>query len=146
LSGWLHGRDYGWCCTRANACGALVVSRHGCSPAMPTTAELDYFLGLEKTPLRPGDDATLSRLHRVSIKRKQWDDLCVFAFDHRNQFFELARQSGADEARISTLKSLLVKAVAKPKAHCNCKVISASWWMTVTARTPCMPPPGVAGG
>lgn len=116
LSGWLHGRDYGWCCTRANACGALVVSRHGCSPAMPTPAELDYFLGLEQTPLRPGDDATLSRLHRVSIKRKQWDDLCVFAFDHRNQFFELARQSGADEARISVLKRLLVEAVAQTES------------------------------
>jgi 5-dehydro-2-deoxygluconokinase len=37
----------------------------------------------------------------------------VFAFDHRNQFFELAQQTGADEARISQLKRLLVDAVAE---------------------------------
>lgn len=113
LSGWINGQDYGTCCRRANACGALVVSRHGCSPAMPTSAELDYFLSLENTPVRPWEDATLARLHRVSIKRKQWSNLCVFAFDHRPQFFELAQQNGVPESRISQLKSLLVKAVAE---------------------------------
>ena len=34
LSGWVRGEDYDACCRYANACGALVVSRHGCSPAM----------------------------------------------------------------------------------------------------------------
>ena len=54
----------------ANACGALVVSRHGCAPAMPTPAELDYFLRRsEEDPARmrrPDRDATLARLHRVT--------------------------------------------------------------------------------
>ena len=36
LSGWVRGEDYDACCRYANACGALVVSRHGCAPAMPT--------------------------------------------------------------------------------------------------------------
>ncbi|MDC7699678.1 bifunctional 5-dehydro-2-deoxygluconokinase/5-dehydro-2-deoxyphosphogluconate aldolase [Vogesella indigofera] len=116
LSAWLRGEDYASCCRRANACGALVVSRHGCSAAMPTPAELDYFLGLAVTPLRPAEDPTLARLHRVSVKRKQWDNLCVFAFDHRNQFFELARQNGVPESRISQLKTLLVQAVAQTEA------------------------------
>jgi len=116
LSVWLRGGDYGDACRTANACGALVVSRHGCSVAMPTQDELDYFLGLAVTPLRPGEDATLTRLHRVSVKRKQWDNLCVFAFDHRNQFFELARQNGVPESRISQLKTLLVQAVAQTEA------------------------------
>ncbi|MCL4764032.1 MAG: 5-dehydro-2-deoxygluconokinase, partial [Burkholderiales bacterium] len=44
LSGWLRGEDYDACARYANACGALVVSRHGCAPAMPTRVELDYFL------------------------------------------------------------------------------------------------------
>jgi len=44
LSGWVRGEDYDACTRYANACGALVVSRHGCSPAMPTRAELDHFL------------------------------------------------------------------------------------------------------
>jgi hypothetical protein len=44
LSGWLRGEDYEVCAARGNGCGALVVSRHGCAPAMPTPVELDYFL------------------------------------------------------------------------------------------------------
>ena len=110
LSAWLRGGDYAECCRRANACGALVVSRHGCAPAMPTPAELERFLA---APMRrPGEDAALSRLHRVSAARPCWDELCVFAFDHRSQFLELARAAGADEARAPRLKQLLVQAVA----------------------------------
>ena len=110
LSAWLRGGDYAECCRRANACGALVVSRHGCAPAMPTPAELERFLAAPTR--RPGEDAALSRLHRVSAARPRWDELCVFAFDHRSQFFELAREAGADEARLPRLKQLLVQAVA----------------------------------
>ncbi len=44
LSGWLRDRPLSECGERANACGALVVSRHGCAPAMPTAEELDHFL------------------------------------------------------------------------------------------------------
>ena len=41
LRGWLRGRAAGRrCCAYANACGALVVSRHGCAPAMPSWTEL----------------------------------------------------------------------------------------------------------
>jgi len=117
LSGWLRDQDYARCAALANACGALVVSRHGCAPAMPTPAELDYFLAAADADpgsmRRPDHDAKLVRLHRVSIARPRWDELMVFAFDHRNQFFELAQQTGADEARIPQLKRLLVDAVAQ---------------------------------
>lgn len=48
MSGLLRGylNDEGWdqACRYANACGALVVSRHGCAPAMPTRKELDDYL------------------------------------------------------------------------------------------------------
>jgi 5-dehydro-2-deoxygluconokinase len=116
LSGWIRELDYSSCCLRANACGALVVSRHACAPAMPTPEELAYFMALDTPPRRPGEDATLNRLHRVTVKRAPRNDLCVFAFDHRSQFFELARQSGVDEARLSRLKLLLVQAVAETEA------------------------------
>lgn len=112
LSGWLRGEDYAASCRYANACGALVVSRHGCAPAMPTPAELRYFLAQGETVLPPAEDATLVRLHRTTVRRPYRRDLCVFAFDHRNPFFELAREAGADEARIPLLKQLLVRAVA----------------------------------
>ncbi|WP_250451884.1 5-dehydro-2-deoxygluconokinase [Caballeronia sp. ATUFL_M2_KS44] len=117
LSGWLRDEPLEACARAANACGALVVSRHGCAPAMPTPAELDYFLeAARQDPARmrrPDRDATLARLHRVSPARKQWDEVLGFAFDHRNQFFELAQQAGASEARIATLKGLFVDAVAQ---------------------------------
>ena len=38
LFGWLRGKDWRESGRIANACGALVVSRHGCAPAMPTKA------------------------------------------------------------------------------------------------------------
>ncbi len=44
LRGWLRGLPIETCCKYANACGAIVVSRHGCAPAMPTWAELSTFL------------------------------------------------------------------------------------------------------
>ncbi|WP_317205036.1 bifunctional 5-dehydro-2-deoxygluconokinase/5-dehydro-2-deoxyphosphogluconate aldolase [Janthinobacterium sp.] len=116
LKGWLNGADYAACCQYANGCGALVVSRHGCAPAMPTQVELDYFIAHAARLQRPADDATLQRLHRVSVARKAWPELCVFAFDHRNQFFEMAQQNGVSEARLPLLKQLLVEAVGQTEA------------------------------
>jgi 5-dehydro-2-deoxygluconokinase len=119
LKGWLDGAGYEQCCRLANACGALVVARHGCAPAMPTPAELDYFLAHAGNLRRPGQDAALTRLHRVSAARVEWPELCVFAFDHRNQFFELARLAGADPARIERLKLLLVRALGQSETACG---------------------------
>lgn len=117
LSGWLFGQDYDFCAAQANACGALVVSRHGCAPAMPTPAELEYFLTNAKIDpermRKPSCDRTLARLHRVTVPRPAWEELFVFAFDHRSQFFELARKTGASESRLPALKRLLVEAVVE---------------------------------
>ena len=113
LSGWVRGEDYEACTRYANACGALVVSRHGCAPAMPTRAELDYFLAHVASIPRPDRDATLARLHRVTAPRTRRDELLVFAFDHRNPFFELAQDAQADEGRLPKLKRLCVEAVAE---------------------------------
>jgi len=113
LSGWVRGEDYDACVRYANACGALVVSRHGCAPAMPTRPELDYFIANADRIPRPDQDATLNRLHRVTAPRVARDELFVFAFDHRNQFFELAQRAGADVSRLPKLKQLLVEAVAE---------------------------------
>ncbi|HEY5801521.1 MAG TPA: 5-dehydro-2-deoxygluconokinase [Burkholderiaceae bacterium] len=116
LKGWLQGDDIEACCRLANACGALVVARHACAPAMPTMAELDYFIANAARLQRPGADAMLNRLHRVTVPRPAWPELCVFAFDHRNQFFDLAQQNHADCARIPALKALMVKAVEQTEA------------------------------
>ena len=117
LSGWLRGEDYEVCAARGNGCGALVVSRHGCAPAMPTPVELDYFLrnaaADPERMRRPDRDSTLAHLHRVTVPRPRWDELYIFAFDHRSQFAELARRVGVPANRIPALKELLVEAVAQ---------------------------------
>ncbi|WDD94460.1 5-dehydro-2-deoxygluconokinase [Burkholderia sp. FERM BP-3421] len=121
LSHWLRGDPPEIAARAANACGALVVSRHGCSPAMPTPAELDYFVAeAARDPARmrrPDLDHALARLHRVTPARTPRDEVLGFAFDHRNQFFELAQQTGAPLARIDALKRLFVEAVAQTEAQ-----------------------------
>ena len=48
-SGLLYSRHQGWewqkAARFANACGAIVVTRHGCSAAMPTLLEVNEFIG-----------------------------------------------------------------------------------------------------
>lgn len=44
LRGLLTGENWQKATTYANACGALVVTRHGCSPAIPYWQELNYFI------------------------------------------------------------------------------------------------------
>ena len=111
LSGWLEDATDERCCQLANACGALVVSRHACAPAMPTRAELDYLFNSPVPITRPDQDQALQRLHQVSVPRKQWQQLFVFAFDHRWQLLEMAQQYGRDHASICALKQLFIKAV-----------------------------------
>ncbi|MCO8171642.1 5-dehydro-2-deoxygluconokinase [Pseudomonas sp. 21LCFQ02] len=111
LRGWLSGDDDARCCQLANACGALVVSRHACAPAMPSLAELDYLFNSPVPIVRPDLDPVLNRLHRVSVPRRSWNPLFIFAFDHRFQLVESAQQAGADPARIPQLKQLFVQAI-----------------------------------
>lgn len=111
LRGWLKNASYETCCSYANACGALVVSRHGCSPAIPTIEELDYYIANQQAIPRPDIDPELNYLHRVTTRQPQkWGELCIFAFDHRKQFVDMAVQLGADVSRLPALKALLLKA------------------------------------
>lgn len=110
LRGYLRGESWARACDGANACGALVASRHGCAPAMPTAQELDYYLAHKDRIPRPDRDKTLNHLHRVTSRRRQWQELCIMAFDHRAQFIAMARAAGADIERIGPLKKLLLQA------------------------------------
>ncbi len=110
LSGWIKGEAHEISLERANAAGALVVSRHGCTPAMPTAEELDWYLEHADTVKRPDTHPELQYLHRVTTRSRQWPSLAVMAFDHRIQFEEMAESAGASTARLSDLKSLLLQA------------------------------------
>ncbi|MCP9267450.1 5-dehydro-2-deoxygluconokinase [Xenorhabdus sp. XENO-1] len=110
LRGYLNNESWEQACIYANACGALVVSRHGCAPAMPDKIELDNYLARAEGVLRPDLDVHLNHLHRISRRYKQWEELCVMAFDHRIQFVEMARKVNASLERIPQLKKLLFRA------------------------------------
>ncbi|MGB0848844.1 MAG: bifunctional 5-dehydro-2-deoxygluconokinase/5-dehydro-2-deoxyphosphogluconate aldolase, partial [Thiolinea sp.] len=113
LRGWLRGEDDAACTAYANACGALVVSRHGCAPAIPSEEELFYYLKNADSIPRPDKDAKLNQLHRVTTTRipAQRPEICALAFDHRSQFLEMAQEVGAAPDRINVLKQLLVQSV-----------------------------------
>jgi 5-dehydro-2-deoxygluconokinase len=89
LSGWLKGMALEECARRANACGALVVSRHGCAPAMPSGSELELFLSRSDWPLRLRESALLEEVHRKTTGRRAWPEVLALAFDHRRQLEEL---------------------------------------------------------
>ncbi len=117
LRGWLNDESWEQACRYANACGALVVSRHGCAPAMPTRAELDDFLSRDKEVTRPDLDSRLNHLHRVTTRKQQWPELCVFAFDHRKQLVDMAKEAGVDTSRLPELKLLLLRAAEEAAAE-----------------------------
>ncbi|MEA2781101.1 MAG: 5-dehydro-2-deoxygluconokinase [Rhodospirillaceae bacterium] len=113
LRGWLTGEDLATCCTWANACGAIAVSRLLCSPEFATWPELQHFLtqGSAQRALR--FDAALNHLHRATTRRPQVPMLRALAIDHRAQFDELADRLGADRARIAGFKQLAMTAALK---------------------------------
>src|SRR3546814_12350769 len=80
---------------------------------MPTRAELDYLFDSPVPITRPDQDVVLQRLHQVSVPRKQWKQLFIFAFDHRWQLVELAHKGGRGLSAISELKQLFIQAVER---------------------------------
>lgn len=111
LSGWLRDKPLAECCRLGNACGAIVVSRHGCAPAIPTLEELNHFLlnGASTEALRK--DADLERLHWATTRGPQENDLAVFAIDHRSQLEDLAVECDAPPSRIAEFKRLALQAL-----------------------------------
>lgn len=110
LKGWLTGEDWPTALKFANACGAFAVSRHGCTPAYPSAEELAFFLarGVVTPALRK--DAALEQVHWSTNRRGEWPAMRVFAFDHRMQIEEIAREVGAPVDRIGAFKLLCLRA------------------------------------
>lgn len=111
LSGWLRGASIERCCELGNACGAIVVSRHGCAPAMPTGPELEAFLASDSRPFRLRSDSALEQLHWASTRNRGYDELTVLAVDHRVQFEEFAEGLGVGLDRVPQFKSLAFRAL-----------------------------------
>ena len=108
LRGWLTDQDWPTALTWANACGALAVSRHGCTPAYPTFEELDFFLkrGIARPDLR--NDQDLEQIHWATNRKGDCSEMRIFAFDHRAQFEEM---EGATPEKIGRFKQLCLEAM-----------------------------------
>lgn len=113
LHGWLEGGSWERCARLGNACGAIVVSRHGCTPAMPTKIELDDYLSRAESVPRPDKDRRIELLHRTTARGPAPDNLCVLAFDHRRQLEELTISTAPPGPRIAAFKSLILDAVQR---------------------------------
>ncbi|KGJ06456.1 5-dehydro-2-deoxygluconokinase [Paracoccus halophilus] len=111
MKGWLDGEDWPRALEYANACGAFAVSRHGCTPAYPSLAELEFFLGrgVRRPDLR--NDAELEQIHwatnRTGPGAGDWSGMRVFAFDHRGQLEEM---EGYTPAKGGAFKELCLQA------------------------------------
>jgi 5-dehydro-2-deoxygluconokinase len=111
LRGWLRDEPIEQCCRLGNACGAIVVSRHGCAPAMPTWPELQLFLASPEVKFRLREDAELAHVHWATTRARSYQDLTVLAIDHRSQFEDLAVEVGAASEKIASFKMLGLRAL-----------------------------------
>ncbi len=113
LRGWLRGENWQTSLTWANACGALAVSRHGCTPAYPSWEELQFFLerGVQTPALRK--DRALEQIHWSTNRKGDWPEMRVFAFDHRAQLEAIADEAGAERTRIPRFKQLCLRAALR---------------------------------
>lgn len=111
MKGWLDGETWPVTLEYANACGALAVSRHGCTPAYPSLDELAFFLrrGVVRPDLR--NDAELEQVHWATNRQRRttgdWSTMRVFAFDHRMQ---LEQMPGYTLERGGAFKELCLRA------------------------------------
>jgi 5-dehydro-2-deoxygluconokinase len=114
LKGWLTDRDWPTALEYANACGAFAVSRHGCTPAYPSLAELEFFLGrgIVRPDLR--NDQPLEQVHWATNRGREhggdFSEMRIFAFDHRMQLEDM---EGATPERIGAFKRLCLEAALR---------------------------------
>jgi 5-dehydro-2-deoxygluconokinase len=111
LRGWLRGETLEHSCRLGNACGALVVSRHGCAPAMPTWPELQLFMFAPEEEPAPGSSARhVEHVHWATTRRRDFPVLMVLAIDHRIQF-EALGVGAPDRELIGKFKTLGLRAL-----------------------------------
>ena len=120
LRGWLRNETMETCALYGNACGALVVTRHGCSPAAPSFAEIEHLIWhFDDAPnlaLQPHQTfwPKMQQLHlRTELGHPQKEELLILAFDHRTQFEDSCRENDLPLDLIPTFKEEVYKGFQK---------------------------------
>ncbi|MDQ6640301.1 MAG: 5-dehydro-2-deoxygluconokinase [Pseudomonadota bacterium] len=117
LSGWLRDASWSECCRRGNATGALVVSRHGCSPASPTAAELEWFLAGGARDRALHRSAELAYVHRATTRRPRPTPVLVIAADHIAPLEALPKIPGRTIAGLKRLIAVAALSLAPRHPH-----------------------------
>ena len=112
LRGWLRKESLETCALYGNACGALVVTRHGCSPAAPSFAEIEHFIrhfdDVPNLAQHPHETfwPKMEQLHlKTELGQPQKEELLILAFDHRTQFEDSCRENALSSEMISAFKN-----------------------------------------
>jgi 5-dehydro-2-deoxygluconokinase len=105
LAAHLTGQAPAAALAQGNACGAIVVARHGCSDAMPFGPELVAFAA-SGDPSHPD----VLRAHRIGGRAARPHPVMALACDHRVPFADLARATGRGDGDIRRFKTLVVRA------------------------------------
>lgn len=114
LSSLLRGGTLEEACSRANASGALVVSRHGCAPAMPSLSEVEFFQRNYESTAKVLENPHLKKLHQAVVIKNNCREspLPILAFCHRWQLEESCRKFNQPLTKISAFKSAMGQAVS----------------------------------
>nr|MCS5552099.1 PfkB family carbohydrate kinase [SAR324 cluster bacterium] len=108
LRGWLRNESLENCALYGNACGALVVTRHGCSPSSPSFAEVEHFIrNFDKVP-NLAHHPKMNQLHsRTEFGKPRNRELLILVFDHKTQFEESCRTGNLPQEKILRFKELV---------------------------------------
>jgi len=108
LRGWLRNESLENCALYGNACGALVVTRHGCSPSSPSFEEVEHFIrNFDKVP-NLAHHPKMNHLHsRTEFGQQRNRGLLILAFDHRNLFEESCLTENLPREKIFRFKELV---------------------------------------
>ncbi|AUH73475.1 5-dehydro-2-deoxygluconokinase [Legionella sainthelensi] len=105
LSALLYGKSWEIATTYANASGALVVTRHGCAPAIPYKEELDYFIQHFDEQPQIWKSAYLMQMHQI---REMRNAHCLIknsqGFNQGCNTIVLMNPSAKDSMSFSSLK------------------------------------------
>jgi 5-dehydro-2-deoxygluconokinase len=138
LRGWIPNEPLDDCAAYANAMGALVVSRHTCSTAMPSREELDSYVSRAAKIPRIDLDPELDALHRKTYYRKLPDELCILAFDHRRQLEEIVEDLALVQVNLQALKDAIaeagVRAVERTQIKGRGMIIDGQYGSSALAR------------
>ncbi|HEY6822976.1 MAG TPA: 5-dehydro-2-deoxygluconokinase [Steroidobacteraceae bacterium] len=117
LSGYLRGLPHEESARRANACGALAVSRLLCSSEFATRAELDHLLAHGSAHRALRHDPQLSHLHHVTTRRPHPGTLRALAIAGRAQLQPVSGTRNAVPDQLERLQRLALQAAARVAAR-----------------------------